>query len=355
MKIDHSIQNSLAQIGYLNRHLADELAKLPELREDTTTSSRLALYNLSVIYRFAPERFNRMFARMDTIGLPAHRDYCTPLQAFFWMIQDERLEASGMLLGLKIIGGMDTHGNCRPRLSAAPDQEYRENRSTVSDPAYTLKKILDAAWNGETRLMLGSMIRKIINRLPAPAEAREYALLVSRHSNRQLQGYIMDDFLRKKEAFSAGDWNTIATAVRRSRWKRFYTVADRLNSPELVSYYINKYFFFRKSPASGVYSTFFNKTAQCTDAAYFAQFMLKRAGYRTFLRSVKWDEDPWDGLHTGSGIILDDGCYLLVSNYTGVNAISGPFDTLERLDRRLSCNRRITGRKWGAYFPPRFF
>jgi hypothetical protein len=355
MKIDHSTGKSLAQIGCLNRHLADELARLPELRNDTTTSSRLALYNLSVIYRFAPKRFDRMFTRMDTIGLPAHRDYCTPLQAFFWMIQDERLEASGMLLGLDITRGMDTHGNCRPRLIAAPDKECSQDQSAVSDPAYTLKKVLDAAWNGETRLMLGSMIRKIINRLPAPAEAQEYALLVNRHSNRQLQGYIMDDFLIKKEAFNARDWNTIETAVRRSRWKRFYAVADRLNSPELVSYYIDKYFFFRKRPASGVYSTFFNKTAQCTDAAYFAQFMLERAGYQTFLRSVKWDEDPWDGLHTGSGIILDDGRYLLVANYTGVNAISGPFDTLERLDRQLSCNRRITGRKWGAYFPPRYY
>jgi hypothetical protein len=58
------------------------------------------------------------------------------------------------------------------------------------------------------------------------------------------------------------------------------------------------------------------------DAVYFAQFMLERTGYKTFMRSVKWDADPWDGLHTGPGIILGDGCYLLVYSYTGINSMS---------------------------------
>jgi hypothetical protein len=355
MMINHSTENSLAQIAHLNRDLADELAKLPEIRDVRTESSRLAIYHLLSIYRFSPDRFDRMFAWMKTIGLPAHRHYCSPLQALFWMLQDDRLEASGMLLGLDIGRTTDKKGNCRPRIGSSPDTALAGKKATGADPDYSLKKILDAAWNGESRLLLGSVIRQIIQRLPASAEAKEYAMLVKRHDNQQLQGYIMDDFLRKKEMFNTSDWGTIKTAVKQSRWKRFYTVADRLNSPELISYYINKYFFFRKIPAHGVYFTFFKKTAQCTDAAYFAQFMLERAGYRTFMRSVKWSEDPWDGLHTGSGIILDDGGYLLVANYTGINSIAGPFASIESLDRQLSCRRNITGRRWGAYFPPRHF
>lgn len=170
-------------------------------------------------------------------------------------------------------------------------------------------------------------------------------MLVKRHTDRQLQNYIMDDFQRKKEVFTFSDWETIEKAIEQSRWKLFYTVADRLNSPELISYYINKNFFFRKTPANGVFFTFFDKKTQCTDAAYFAQFMLDRAGYKTFMRSVKWDEDPWDGLHTGAGIILDDGRYLLISNYTGINSISGPFTDIESLDRKLSCDNKIIGCK----------
>lgn len=350
-----STQKSLAQLAHLNRHLADELAKIPEIRDGNTESSRRAIYHLLSIYRFSPDRFNHMFASMNTIGLPAHRNYCSPLQALFWMLQDDRLETSGMLLGLDIARTRDKKGNCRPRIRSSQDTELAGNKPTGSDPNYSLKKILDTAWNGESRLLLGPVIRKIIQRLPASAEAEEYEMLVKRHDNRQLQGYIMDDFLKKKEVFNTKDWDTIGNAVKQSRWKLFYTVADRLNSPELVSYYINKYFFFRKTPASGVYFTFYQKFAQCTDAAYFTQFMLKRAGYRTFMRSVKWSEDPWDGLHTGSGIILDDGGYLLVANYTGINSISGPFASIESLDRQLSCSRNITGSRWGAYFPPRHF
>ena len=355
MKNTPSIKDGLSQIGRLNPHLADELAKIPEIRKGQTRSSRLALHTLLALYRLAPDRFDRMFACMDTIGLPAHRNFCTPLQALFWMVQDRRLEASGLLLGLNIVQTAGPDGGCRIGMRPDPDDGWTGTPSTGTGPAYTLEKVLDAAWNDETVLMLGPVIREIIQRLTTAAEAEEYAVLAKRHSTRQLQGYIMDDFLRKKEVFNTSDWGTIQTALKQSRWKRFYTVADRLNSPELISYYINNFFSFRKTPASGVYCTFFKKTAQCTGAAYFAQFMLKRAGYRTFLRSVKWDEDPWDGLHTGSGIILEDGRYLLVANYTGINAMDGPFDDIESLDRRLSCNRRIIGSKWGAYFPPRYF
>jgi hypothetical protein len=77
---------------------------------------------------------------------------------------------------------------------------------------------------------------------------------------------------------------------------------------------------------------------------------------KTFIRSVKWDEDPWDGLHTGAGIIQgDDGGYLLVANFTGINTISGPFADIDNLDQALSCNKKIIGSKWGAYYPPRYY
>ena len=136
-----------------------------------------------------------------------------------------------MLLGLDIGRTTDKKGNCRPRIGSSPDTALAGKKATGADPDYSLKKILDAAWNGESRLLLGSVIRQIIQRLPASAEAKEYAMLVKRHDNQQLQGYIMDDFLRKKEMFNTSDWGTIKTAVKQSRWKRFYTVADRLNSP----------------------------------------------------------------------------------------------------------------------------
>ncbi|WP_155321675.1 hypothetical protein [Desulfosarcina ovata] len=328
---------------------------LPEIRKFRTYSSRLALSNLLKIYQLAPHGFDRMFEAMNEIGIPEHRKYCAPLQALFWLIQDEKMCISGMLLGLKINKGTDKNGNCRPHLISKMEPTSEPNNSTRHDQDYSLEKILNAAWDNESLLMQRSNIYQIINRIQTQSEAEEYAFLVKRHEDLDLQSYIMDDFLKKREIFDVNDWQQIETAIDQSRWKTFLTVADRLNSPELVSYYINKKLSFRKTPASGVYFTFFDKKAQCTDAAYFAQFMLRRAGYKTFMRSVKWDDDPWDGLHTGAGIILEDGRYLLVSNYTGINSMSGPFSCLESLDQKLSCGRKIIDRIWGAYYPPRYY
>jgi len=73
MKHVTSIENSLTSLGRLNHHLADEVAKLPEIRKFRTESSRLALSNLLKIYRFSPDGFDRMFDAMDKIGMPAYR------------------------------------------------------------------------------------------------------------------------------------------------------------------------------------------------------------------------------------------------------------------------------------------
>jgi len=350
-----TIDTNLASMGKWNRPLADELAKLPEISQFESASTRLALENLVTIYRYAPGRFDGMFDRMHRIGLPAHRKYCAPLQAVFWMIQDANLEGTGTLLGLEIEKRTDGRGRSRPHLASSPSPLPGGGATMEFAHAGKLKQTLNAAWHDETELIPSVTIRQIIRRLKTRTESEEYALLVERHSDRQLQNYILDDYQRKKAVFSTKDWAVIEKALQRSRWKAFFTVADRLNAPELVNHYINENFFFRKTPASGVYFTFFEKRAQCTDAAYFTQFMLDRAGYRTFMRSVKWDEDPWDGLHTGAGIIRDDGSYLLVANYTGINAISGPFATVAGLDRQLSCNRKIVDSRWGAYYPPRHY
>lgn len=70
---------------------------------------------------------------------------------------------------------------------------------------------------------------------------------------------------------------------------------------------------------------------------------------------MKWDEDPWDGFHTGAGIILDNGDYFRVSSYIGTNTMSGPFSGIDSLDQKISGNNKIIDSKWGAYYPPRYY
>ena len=162
--------------------------------------------------------------------------------------------------------------------------------------------------------MLTLTIHEIIQKITCSDKAEEYAILVLHHTPLQLQGYIIEDFLKKREIFDTTDWETIETAIENARWKSFFRVADRLNAPEFINYYINKYFLFRKIPANGVYFTFLGNKAQCTDAAYFTQFMLKRSGYSTFIRSVKWDKDPWTGFIQVQALSLPMGsiCWCLI-------------------------------------------
>ena len=117
--------------------LADELAKLPEIRKLRTESSRLALSNLLKIYRFAPGEFDQMFNAMDKIGIPACRKYCSPLQALLWLIQDEKLSASGMLFGLEIEKITDEKGICRPHLISVLESPNGKTNSTGLDRHYT--------------------------------------------------------------------------------------------------------------------------------------------------------------------------------------------------------------------------
>lgn len=88
---------------------------------------------------------------------------------------------------------------------------------------------------------------------------------------------------------------------------------------------------------------------QSVDAAYFVQKALKRAGYRTFLRSVRLRNDSLNGIHTGSGIISDDGRCLLVADFNGHNRMSGPYSNCADMDSTLAGGKKIIDRIWRVY------
>jgi len=64
------------------------------------------------------------------------------------------------------------------------------------------------------------------------------------------------------------------------------------------------------------------------------QFLLKKAGYKTFIRTVKTPDSSCCSEHTGSGIIVGDGSYILVVDFPKGKKITGPYD-LHSLDKRL--------------------
>jgi hypothetical protein len=90
---------------------------------------------------------------------------------------------------------------------------------------------------------------------------------------------------------------------------------------------------------------FKTKKAQCVSSSYFGEHVLNRAGYKTFLRTVIWGKAGSEG-HTGAGIVLDDGRYFLVVDFYHPSSkpLSGPYDTIEEVDKVLACRHRIIDR-----------
>lgn len=75
-----------------NRLIADELSKLPEIQDGVSAEESKVVEKLIIIYDKNPESFDKTFNQFYQIGIPEVRQYCSPLQAFFWLIEDNKIE-----------------------------------------------------------------------------------------------------------------------------------------------------------------------------------------------------------------------------------------------------------------------
>jgi len=310
----------LSELSKKNPLLAEELGKLPEFQDAISDSENKALGQLVEIYNENQEAFNKAFEQMYQVGKPEVRKYCSPLQALFWLSLEENFETINYHI-----------------------KNFR------------LRSLLNDAWDFSRNNLKGKYLD--LSRKQAKIAIQGYkegwvdiGLPLDQLNNRILETYYEDSKQFDKVTRDLIS-KSIKTQPNVNRWKHFSTVADRLNAPELVDYWIWNNVTYRKAAAHGAYRTFKSKKGQCTDASYFSVYMLKKAGYKTFMRSVKWSHDPWNGVHTGAGVILDDGSYLLVADFNA-SRMSGPYKDLSILDNKLA-GGRIIDRRWGAYYPPR--
>jgi hypothetical protein len=71
-----------------NPLLAKELAKLPELQDGISSEEAAALKILVDAYRKNTAGINDVFQKINGVGIPSVRKYCSPLQALFWLAED---------------------------------------------------------------------------------------------------------------------------------------------------------------------------------------------------------------------------------------------------------------------------
>lgn len=340
-----SVEKILLEIAIHNPTMAVDLAKLPDLQPPIPPNAQIGLRRFVAIYRLIPDAIDAFHLSNMSVGIPESRRYAAPLQALVWLAEDGLFEAFGQAVGVEIRFDITADGN--------------EVFHRCPSPAIFIKKdlsaLLNSAWGREASLLPDALIYEIISRIVTVAGVEEYALLTKKYDTAKLQKYILQDFKKKRDMFARKDQGLINAALDHSRWERFERVADRLNAPILIHHYITRNIRYRRCAANGPFFTFFHGEGQCTDVAFFAQFLLERSGYQTFVRSVKWSQDPWNGLHTASGLISSDSGYTVVGNFNGINRVCGPFFETAELDHALSGGRNIIDRRWGAYYPPRFF
>lgn len=96
----------------------------------------------------------------------------------------------------------------------------------------------------------------------------------------------------------------------------------------------------------GPFITFKRGYGNCTALADFGAYLLKKAGYKSFVRSVYWGPKSCNDWHTVAGIKHSSEKYEIVVHFNGTNRhIQRPL-TLGELDKYASWGREIKRRMW---------
>jgi hypothetical protein len=298
-----------------NETLANELGKLPELQGTITNQEIQALKELKRIFDNYPQKFNLAFGQMNQIGPPLVRRFDAPLQALFWLL-------------------LDGH----------PD----EAKEIVLD--YTLKDLLRAAW-------LLKHTRHLNRWKWRTEEAKKlYNSCVDEDLRKKIKEFYKKNMGATDYIISLSEKYPISFTYKykpfenelrkqKNRWDDFGDVVDRINSPELIHYYIMSEYSYGFETYRDPELTFQLKSGTPDSIARFGEFLLKKAGYKTFIRRVKVHGSKCAKEHTGSGIVLADGNFLLVIDFPKGKSITGPFDKVT-LDQVLSQGHCLYPHEW---------
>jgi len=234
------------------------LGKLPEIQDGISASERETLNTIIDIYNENPKSCDEVFNQMYRVGIPEIRKYCSPLQAYFWLVDRKQIEKDQIRKALE---------NFKLRNLLA----YTWGKM---NPVITFNKIPEKDMltiiNGIKEPNLKDGLLKVHNR-------GDY---VTRNSA------LASTYRRRHELFSfKGLW--IISKYVAEDWKDFNTVKERLNAPELVQYWLKANFKYLYDKEVWVYDdwaqspkeTFKRRTGDCEDMAILGVYLLSKNGY----------------------------------------------------------------------------
>jgi hypothetical protein len=151
-----------------NPLLAKELGKLPEITDGISENEANALNIIIKLYRENPNVFDSAFRQMYQIGLPEVRAYCSPLQAIFWLAENDAVD--------------------------------RDN-APIFD--YSLKKLLDKAWKFEDSVRFSEdPITDILNGIKNSTKKEDYLARRKRLTTGMLQKVLIEAYKKNKYTFT---------------------------------------------------------------------------------------------------------------------------------------------------------
>ncbi|MBU1583570.1 MAG: transglutaminase-like domain-containing protein [Proteobacteria bacterium] len=244
----------LKEIEAKNRFLALELGRLPEFQDDVSDLEISGLNNLKHYYLLDPKGFDTAFEQMDAIGKKENRKYCTLLQAVFWL---------------------------------SMEYEFTVDNNPIHP--YSFKEILSKAWTNEPRVDKDT-IEKMVDAIQSESIREQYKEKLAKKNR-----YILYSLTRLSEQSPEVLAPWVPAMLRNSRrdhlWNNYDLVIDRLNSPEIVDYYVQKHitysnyweipgYNYRTPSAQYVFK---NKTGDCLYTSHFIVTALARSGYSAMI------------------------------------------------------------------------
>ena len=302
----------LDKIAQRNLLLATELRKLPEIQEGISPLGLSALEKIVELYYRFPDKFDNAFEQMYKVGLPNVRKYCSPLQAMFWLAEDEKISSCNQVIN-----------------------------------KYDLKTLLRIGWPAEESRKINSKIEE--------ADKLE-GMCIDQELKEEIFPYVLpeeviNEAIKYPEKFGMKEYNGLGVDEQfkkhKKRWGKIEDVVDRLNDPGLIDYYINNNISYKLTSTSAKQTpkgTFKYREGSCSSLAKFGNYALKRSGFKTRYRRVDW----FDGGHTGLIVVLDDGRYLVAVDFSSIgNQMGGPYKSIFEVDVQLSFGKKISNRYWG--------
>ena len=233
------------ELSAKNLILAEELGKLPEITDGISENEANALNTIVKLYDENPNAFDSVFKQMYQIGLPEVREYCSPLQAIFWLAEDHELD-----------------------------------RDNAAISGYRLKKLLDRAWKFDEVRLSEDQITDILNGIKNSTMKEDYLARRKRLTASMLQKVLIEAHKKNKYTFTK-EAREILNSIKDPRWEDFGVVTTRLNSPELIDYYERRRFRYglRRYVVPPQY-VFEHNEGACESITDFTVYCLQKSGYR---------------------------------------------------------------------------